>query len=65
MMDARGCPKVLTDKQIEWAYRKWCEGYTQTEIAKALYVCTSTICRCIAGRDRVREELKYTEDEET
>lgn len=31
--------KVLTKHEEEWAYQKWCEGYTQRQIADALYVC--------------------------
>ena len=31
--------KALTHKEIEWAYQKWCEGYTQQQIADALFVC--------------------------
>lgn len=31
--------KALTSKEIEWAYQKWCEGYTQQQIADALFVC--------------------------
>lgn len=29
--------KALTHKEIEWAYQKWCEGYTQQQIADALF----------------------------
>lgn len=31
--------KALTPKEIKWAYQKWCEGYTQQQIADALFVC--------------------------
>lgn len=55
--------KVLTHKEIEWAYTKWCEGYTQQQIAAALYVCEKTIRRAINGRPRIRPILKYEEKE--
>lgn len=40
-----GKRKALNQKQIEWAWEKWCEGYTLSQIADALYVNLSTICR--------------------
>ena len=62
-----GCEKMpvsaLSDKQKEWAYTKWCEGYTQDQIADALYVCSRTIKRAINGRPRIRPILKYEEKE--
>lgn len=54
--------KVLTVKQVEWAYKKWCEGYTKKQIADALYCCTRTIDRCIHGRPRIRPKLTYSEE---
>ena len=56
-------PKVLTPKEIEWAYQKWCEGYTQQQIADALFVCKKTIRRAINERPRIRPILKYEERE--
>ena len=55
----RAITKVLTAKQSEWAYEKWCEGYTQEQIADALFVCSKTIRRAIHGRPRIRPILKY------
>ena len=53
--------KALTHKEIEWAYQKWCEGYTQQQIADALFVCEKTIRRAINERPRIRPILKYEE----
>lgn len=53
--------KALTPKQIEWAYQKWCEGYTQQQISDALFVCEKTIRRAINSRPRIRPILKYEE----
>ena len=55
--------KALTPKEIEWAYQKWCEGYTQQQIADALIVCEKTIRRAINERPRIRPILKYEERE--
>jgi DNA-binding XRE family transcriptional regulator len=55
--------RALTHKQIEWAYTKWCEGYTLQQIADALYVCEVTVRRAINGRPRIRPILKYEEKE--
>lgn len=52
----------LTKKQIEWAYDKWCLGYTQMQIAEALYVSTKTISRALKGRTKIRPILKYDEN---
>jgi hypothetical protein len=55
--------RALSFKQIEWAYTKWCEGYTLQQIADALYVCKQTVRRAINGRPRIRPILKYEERE--
>lgn len=56
-------PKAyLSHAQKEWAYTKWCEGYTLEQIADALYVCTKTVRRAIHGRPRIRPILKYTKE---
>ena len=56
--------KALTHKETEWAYQKWCEGYTQQQIADALFVCEKTIRRAINERPRIRPILKYEERED-
>ena len=56
--------KALAPKEIEWAYQKWCEGYTQQQIADALFVCEKTIRRAINERPRIRPILKYEERED-
>ena len=55
--------KALTHKETEWADQKWCEGYTQQQIADALFVCEKTIRRAINERLRIRPVLKYEERE--
>lgn len=55
--------RLLKWREIEWAYTKWCEGYTHEQIADALYVSLATIKRAIGGRPRIRPILKYEEQE--
>lgn len=50
---------LLTQQEKEWAYTKWCEGYTQNQIADALYCCTKTVARAMKGKPRVRPVLIY------
>lgn len=53
-------PKPALDRpQIEWAYEKWCIGYTQMQIAEALNVCDRTIKRALKNKERIRPILKY------
>lgn len=47
----------MTHKEKEWAYDKWCMGYTQEQIATALGVCTKTVRRALHGRPRIRPIL--------
>ena len=56
--------RAMTKRQIEWAYTKWCEGYTITQIANALYVSNRTVSRMFEGRPRIRPILKYEEEKE-
>lgn len=51
--------KVLTKHEEEWAYQKWCEGYTQQQIADALYVCEKTVRRSLKNKPRIRPILIY------
>ena len=51
----------LSTKEREWAYEKWCEGYTQTQIAVALSVSEKTVRRAIGGKPRIRPVLRYEE----
>lgn len=52
---------ALSIKQKQWAYTKWCEGYTHKQIAEALNVCERTIQRAIHGKPRIRPILKCEE----
>ena len=40
---------ILNLKEIEWAYEKWCLGYTKFEIAEALHVGERTVARALQG----------------
>ena len=53
--------KALDLKKTEWAYRQWCLGYTQIQIADALFVCEKTIARALKNKPRIRPILKYEE----
>ena len=53
---------LLTHKQKEWAYDKWCIGYTQAQIAEALNVCDKTITRALKGKKRIRPILIYEQE---
>lgn len=53
--------KILSHKQIAWAYAKWCEGYTQAQIGDALHVSYKTINRALNGKTRIRPILEYDE----
>ena len=54
-------PDALTPHQKQWAHEKWCEGYTQLQIAEALNVCEKTVARALKGKPRIRPILKYKE----
>ena len=47
----------LSQAQIDWAYDKWCAGYSLKEIASKLYVSESTVSRCLQGRKKVKPPL--------
>lgn len=53
--------RVLAPAQVEWAYEKWCLGYTLAQIAEALNVSSRTVSREfeILGRPRIRPKLIY------
>lgn len=53
---------VISNIQKEWAYSKWCEGYTQQQIAEALNCSPKTIQRAIGGRPRIRPILIYRKE---
>ena len=55
--------EMLSHKEKEWAYTKWCEGYRQTDIAEALNCSYKTIQRAVHGRPRIRPTLVYNEVE--
>jgi len=50
---------ALNEYKKRWAYEKWCLGYTQQQIADALYVCEKTVQRALKGKPRIRPILKY------
>lgn len=52
---------IMNWKKREWAYARWCEGYTQFQIAEALHVSHKTINRALSGKPRIRPILEYKE----
>ena len=54
-------PHLLSQKQIDWAYKQWCLGYTYDEIAAALFCSNKTILRefKMRGFKKVRPKLIY------
>lgn len=43
-------PKTkITPKMLDWAYEKWCEGYSITAIAKALHVIPDRLRMALKG----------------
>lgn len=54
---------LLTYKQVYWAHRKWCEGHSKQQIAKALYCSEKTLTREFKryGLNYVEIPLKYEE----
>jgi DNA-binding transcriptional regulator LsrR (DeoR family) len=51
--------RMLTDDEIKWAYEKWCDGYTQQQIADALYVSRVTVYNYLKDKQRIRPALHY------
>lgn len=49
--------RILSRKEREWVYDKWCLGYTQEQIADALCVSRKTIVRAIHKRPKIRPML--------
>lgn len=54
---------LLSAQEKEWAYTKWCEGYTQFQIGEALHCSHKTIARAVHGRPRIRPILIYPGEE--
>lgn len=53
--------RILGQEEIDWAYQKWCEGYTQREIGAALYVSTETVNKYLIRKGpKVKPPLVYT-----
>ena len=50
--------RLLTDKQIAWARDMLKEGYTQKEVAGALFVNTKTLHNAVFGDRPKRASLK-------
>lgn len=58
-LDRRGNGEALTAAQKEWAYEQYCNGYTQFEIAEALFVSHCVVQKAIAGKPRIKKPLYY------
>ena len=60
----RGAKPILSEEESQWAYEKWCEGYTQQQIADALFVCRHTVNSALKGKKKpnpcIRPKLVYT-----
>jgi len=56
-----GCFKAyrFTRKEREWIYDKWCQGYTQEQLAECFDVHSKTIGRLLADKPRIRPILTY------
>lgn len=57
---------ALTEKQVAWAYKKWCEGYSLYEIGRALYVHHNTVSYTLRAKGLKKPPkppLVYQEDE--
>lgn len=54
---------LLSRQEREWAYIKWCEGYTQYQIGEALHCSHKTVARAIHGKPRIRPILVYPGEE--
>ena len=52
--------KRITKQQIDWAYDRWCEGYTQSQIGEALNLHEKQVQYALDGKERVRPILHYT-----
>lgn len=50
--------RLLTDKQIAWAREMLKEGYTQKEVAGALFVDRQTLRKAVFGNKPKRTSLK-------
>ena len=63
-MSKRGKKPLLSEDETQWAYEKWCEGYTQQQIADALFVCRQTINGALRGQKKpkpcTKPKLVYT-----
>lgn len=61
LSDHASARTALTDDQAAWAFRKWCCGYTLTEIAQALHVSNSTLSAefKVRGWQKQKQPLIY------
>lgn len=49
---------LLGHKERQWAYDRWCEGYTQYEIAEAMNVSHRTVNRALRGKVKIKRLLE-------
>ena len=49
---------LLTPEQVEWAYSRWCAGYSLQDIADVLFISPSAIYKAFNGRRRKRPPLE-------
>lgn len=46
---------MLTNKEIAWAYKKWCEGVPVEVLSQSLYCCSATLRRAFKRHGLVYE----------
>ena len=49
--------RFLTAQMKDWIYTKWCEGYTEFEIAVG--VCMKTVQRALKGKPKIKPVLVF------
>lgn len=52
---------TLSSHEIQWAHRKWCEGYTLEQIGNVLYISKESLSYVLKqeGLTRTRRPLEY------
>lgn len=58
-----GRHRTLSEDEVMWAYRRWLEGYTQTDIARALYTSQRVISYSFRrkGLKKTKAKIDYWE----
>ncbi len=59
-----GHPEALNEKQLAWAYRKWCEGHGLRQIATALFIHPDSLSRTFKRKNLERKLIPLVYEEE-